>query len=149
MLFRSNNHIHDLVGIRIVCSFLSDLKEIEKIIEQDRSIKIIKRKNYIDNPKSNGYRSYHLNIIIPVQMIGKTEYVEAEVQIRTIAMDMWATLEHKICYQKGGNIPEPMKERLKLISNYINKMDISIDDLIKKNNEVDNIKKLELKPKKH
>lgn len=137
------NHIHDLVGLRIVCSFLSDLEEIVTIIENDPDIKIIKEKNYIENPKENGYRSYHINALIPVRMINKIEYVEVEIQVRTIAMDMWATLEHKICYQKNGNIPNKLKEKLKLISNYINSMDNSIDTIIK-NNKKDN-KTLSLK----
>lgn len=139
-----NHHIHDLVGIRIVCSFLSDLEEIKNIIENDNSIIIVKRKNYIDNPKANGYRSYHYNVLIPIKMINKTEYVEAEIQIRTIAMEMWATLEHKICYRKNGNIPNEMKENLKEISNYINIIDKRIDSIIK-DNKNDNIKKLGLK----
>lgn len=139
-----NSHIHDLVGIRIVCSFLSDLEEIKDIIENDNSIIIIKRKNYIDNPKPNGYRSYHYNVLIPIKMINKMEYVEAEIQIRTIAMDMWATLEHKICYKKNGNIPKVMKENLKEISNYINIMDKRIDSIIN-GNKKDEAKKLELK----
>ena len=139
-----NHHIHDLVGTRIVCSFLSDLEEIKYIIENDSSIKIIKRKNYIDNPKPNGYRSFHYNVLIPIKMNNKIEYVEAEIQIRTIAMDMWATLEHKICYKKSGNIPEEMKDNLKEISNYINIIDRRIDSKIK-DNKNDNIKKLRLK----
>ena len=139
-----NSHIHDLVGIRIVCSFLSDLEEIKDIIENDNSIIKVKRKNYIDNPKENGYRSYHYNVLIPIKMINKMEYVEAEIQIRTIAMDMWATLEHKICYKKNGNIPKVMKENLKEISNYINIIDKRIDSIIN-GNKKDEIKKLELK----
>ena len=125
-----NNHVHDLIGIRIVCSFLSDLEEIKNILESDPTIKIIKRKDYINNPKPNGYRSYHINAIVPVKMINRTEYVETEIQIRTIAMDMWASLEHKICYQKDGEIPYNIKEKLKNISNQTNIIDNTVNNLI-------------------
>ena len=145
------NHIHDLVGIRIVCSFLSDLEEIKSILEKDDTIEIIKRKNYIENPKENGYRSYHLNALVPVKMINSVEKVEVEIQIRTIAMDMWATLEHKICYRRAGNIPESTKKRLRLISNIVSEIDKTIDSSINDNKEIDNkvVKKLELIPKKN
>ena len=146
-----NDHIHDLVGLRIVCSFLSDLKEIAKIIENDPTIKIIKKKNYINNPKPNGYRSYHLNAMIPVKMINKIEYVEVEIQIRTIAMDMWASLEHKICYQKNGNIPNNIKDNLKKISNEMIKIDLILDKYINETKVLNDntAKKLKLVSKKN
>ena len=142
-----NDHIHDLIGIRIVCSFLSDLYEIKDILENDPTINIIKKKDYINNPKPNGYRSYHINAIIPVKMIDRTEYVEAEIQLRTLAMDMWASLEHKISYEKSGKIPTYITEQLKDISNGTYEIDNTIEVLINnqnKNTQNNKIKKLSL-----
>lgn len=136
------SHIHDIAGIRIVCSFLSDIEKIENLILQDKDITLKRRKDYITNPKENGYSSLHFNVYIPVELSGNIELVEVEIQIRTLAMDLWATLEHKMCYKKNGNVPPVIKERLKVLSNLVNEMDIYIDQSI--NNE-ENIKKLELK----
>ena len=144
-----NDHIHDLVGIRIVCPFLNDLEEIKKIllikILNHNNIQLIKVKDYIRSPKKNGYRSYHMNIIVPIDINNQKEYVEVEIQIRTIAMDMWATLEHKICYRKNGNIPEYIKDELKTISEETSKIDKTFNDAINKNKQNNNIKKLVLK----
>ena len=144
------NHVHDLIGIRIVCSFLSDLYEIKDILESDSTLNIIKEKDYINNPKPNGYRSYHINAIIPVNMIDRTEYVEAEIQLRTLAMDMWASLEHKISYEKNGEIPNYITEQLKDISNRTYEIDSSIENIINNQNKIlsnNKVKKLSLAKK--
>ena len=88
-------HVHDMVGLRIVCSFMSDVYEIVDLIKNSKQFKIVEEKNYILNPKDSGYSSYHLNILVPIHLDNETEYVEAEIQIRTIAMDFWASLDHK------------------------------------------------------
>ena len=123
------NHVHDLIGTRIVCSFLDDLYEIKEIIKNDPTITVIKEKDYIKRPKSNGYRSYHINILIPINMLGKIENIEVEIQLRTIAMEMWASLEHKICYQKNGKIPLNTIESLKGISELMYELDNRISNL--------------------
>ena len=92
--------VNDIAGIRIVCSFKDDVFKMVNIIENFQDIEIIERKDYITNPKASGYQSYHMLINVPVTLKDKTIYVKVEVQIRTVAMDFWATLEHKLKYKK-------------------------------------------------
>lgn len=105
-------HVHDMVGIRIVCSFLSDVTDIVKIIEQSKHIVIKEKKDYISSPKDSGYSSYHLIVYIPIYLDNKEELIESEIQIRTIAMDFWASLDHKIQYKFPNEIPEEVKQEL-------------------------------------
>lgn len=106
------NHIHDMVGIRIVCSFLSDVKKIVSVIENSKHLKIKEKKDYISNPKDTGYISYHLIVYVPIYIDSKEELVEAEIQIRTVAMDFWASLDHKIQYKFPNDIPDEIKKEL-------------------------------------
>ncbi len=102
--------VHDMVGIRIVCSFLSDVYKIVEIIENSDQITVHDKKDYITNPKDTGYSSYHLLVYVPVYLIDGVTLVEAEIQIRTVAMDFWASLDHKITYKFQGKIPKEIKE---------------------------------------
>lgn len=106
------NHIHDMVGVRIVCSFLSDVYEIVNIIENSKIFRIKSKDDFIKNPKKSGYSSFHMNVYVPVYLNGTIEYVEAEIQIRTMAMDFWASLEHKIKYKFDGEIPEEVTKEV-------------------------------------
>ena len=92
-------HVHDVVGLRIVCSFVSDVYDIINIIKSSRHFVVKNESDYIKNPKNSGYTSYHINILVPVHLEDKTEYIEAEIQIRTVAMDCWASLDHKLRYK--------------------------------------------------
>lgn len=93
------SHVHDIVGIRIVCSFLSDVYEIVDLIKNSGQFEIVAEKDYIETPKETGYISYHLIVNVPVYLNKDTEYIEAEIQVRTIAMDFWASIDHKIHYK--------------------------------------------------
>lgn len=106
------DHVHDMVGIRIVCSFLSDVYNIVKMIEDSKHIIIKEKKDYIATPKDTGYISYHLIVDVPIYLNGKEEFIEAEIQIRTIAMDFWASLDHKIQYKFEKDIPDEIKQEL-------------------------------------
>ena len=107
------NHIHDIVGIRIVCSFLSDVYEIANRIQSSKQFKIVNVNDYIKEPKPSGYTSYHINVLIPIDLYASTEYIEAEIQIRTIAMDCWSSLDHKLRYKLPENIPNEINTELK------------------------------------
>lgn len=97
-------NIHDIAGIRVICSFQEDIyRLVESFVRQD-DVKLIKIKDYIKNPKPNGYRSLHLIVEVPIFLQNETRYMKAEVQFRTIAMDFWASLEHKLKYK--NYIPE-------------------------------------------
>lgn len=105
-------HVHDMIGIRIVCSFLSDVYEIVNIIKSSKQFIVRDESDYIKNPKDSGYTSYHLNILVPIHLEERTEYVEAEVQIRTVAMDFWASLDHKLRYKLPKEIPEKLEKEM-------------------------------------
>lgn len=123
------NHVHDIVGVRIVCSFLTDVYDIVNLIEINDMIKIKERKDYINNPKETGYTSYHLIVYVPIHLANSIEYVEAEIQIRTVAMDFWASLDHKILYKFKGKIPEEVKENMKDYAIDIKELDKKMLDL--------------------
>lgn len=118
-----NEHIHDMVGVRIVCSFISDVYDIAKLIKNSKLFKIKEEKNYILNPKKSGYRSYHINILVPIHLNGKVEYVESEIQIRTVAMDFFASLDHKMRYKFENDIPESIKKQMIDFSQIVKEMD--------------------------
>lgn len=124
------NHVHDMIGVRIVCSFLTDVYEIVNLIKDSKQFKIKEEKDYITNPKDTGYISYHLIIEVPIVIDNKTEYVEAEIQIRTIAMDFWASLDHKIQY-KFKEIPEEIKDEMYKCSLDIERLDEKMNELKK------------------
>jgi len=105
--------IRDIAGIRISVSFISDIYELSKMLENQKDIRVIERKDYIKNPKPNGYQSLHLILEIPIFMSDREESVYVEVQIRTIAMDFWASLEHKIYYKYNKEVPNRLVQELK------------------------------------
>lgn len=123
------NHIHDVVGLRIVCSFLSDVYAIVKLLEDSDQIKVHTKKDYISNPKDSGYSSYHLLVYVPVYLIDGVEMVEAEIQIRTVAMDFWASLDHKIRYKFKGDIPNQIQENMYKCALDINDLDQKMVDM--------------------
>lgn len=116
-------HIHDMVGIRIVCSFLDDVYKIVELIKNSDYITIHEEKDYINYPKDTGYSSYHLLVLVPVYLSTGVEYIEAEIQIRTMAMDFWASLDHKIQYKFEEKIPENIMREMHDCSVDINNLD--------------------------
>ena len=125
------NHVHDMVGIRIVCSFLSDVYDIVNIIEKSDFIAIRDKKDYIKNPKQSGYSSYHLIVLVPIFLDDKKEYIEAEIQIRTMAMDFWASLDHKIQYKFRDKINDEIKDEMYKCSIAISNLDTKMLELNK------------------
>lgn len=105
-------NILDIAGIRVVCNYLEDIYVIEKLLLKQEDVKLLKRKDYIQHPKENGYRSLHIVVSIPVFLADRVEATPVEIQIRTIGMDMWASLEHKIRYKNNTNT-EDYKDKLK------------------------------------
>ncbi|WP_322906045.1 GTP pyrophosphokinase family protein [Paenibacillus campi] len=105
--------IRDIAGLRITCSFTEDIYWVCDMLKNQTDIQVIEIKDYIKHPKSNGYRSLHMIIQVPVFMSDRQESVYVEVQIRTIAMDFWASLEHKIFYKYEGAVPPQLTSELK------------------------------------
>ncbi len=116
-------HVHDMVGIRIVCAFLPDVYKIVDIIESSEQITVHNVKDYISNPKDTGYSSYHLLVYVPVYLIDGVKLVEAEIQIRTLAMDFWASLDHKTRYKFQGAVPKEIEDNLYRCALDINELD--------------------------
>ena len=105
-------HVNDIAGIRVICSFTSDIYRIADMIRNQSDIKVIAVKDYIDHPKSSGYKSYHMLVSVPVYLSDRIVDTKVEIQIRTVAMDFWASLEHKIHYKFEGNAPAYIKNEL-------------------------------------
>lgn len=122
-------HVHDIIGIRIVCSFLDDVYDIVDIIKSSKQFKVKEEKDYIKNPKSTGYMSYHLIVLVPIYLNETVEHVEAEIQIRTSAMDFWASIDHKVQYKFPSEIPEEVKKEMYNCSLDIRKLDEKMQQL--------------------
>lgn len=116
-------YINDVAGIRIICSFTSDIYRIADLIAKQSDVQVLKVKDYIMCPKPNGYTSYHMIIAVPIFLSNNTVNVKVEIQIRTIAMDFWASLEHKIYYKFEGNAPERIRKELKECADIVSFLD--------------------------
>ena len=103
-------NIHDIAGVRVICSFVDDIYRLANCLLQQDDVTLISQKDYIKNPKPSGYRSLHLIISVPIYLENEKKDVKVEVQLRTIAMDFWASLEHKLKYKK--DLPEEKKDML-------------------------------------
>ena len=98
------NHVNDIAGIRIVCSFTSDIYRLAEMIGKQNDLTVVSIKDYIKHPKESGYKSFHMLVTVPIFLSDRVVDTKVEIQIRTMAMDFWASLEHKMRYKK--NIPE-------------------------------------------
>ena len=132
-------NIRDIAGIRIVCSFISDIYTISEMIQSQKDLKIVECKDYIKNPKPNGYQSLHLILQIPVFMSDGVEEVYVEIQIRTVGMDFWASLEHKIFYKYNKDIPQKLIDELREAAIITAQLEKRMEIL---NNEIERIKQI-------
>ena len=122
-LVSMQRYISDIAGVRIVCSFTSDIYKIADMISSQDDVNVLVIKNYIASPKPNGYKSYHMIVSIPIFLSDGPRNVKVEIQIRTIAMDFWATLEHKIHYKFEGKTPKVITDELTEVAAMINTID--------------------------
>jgi len=132
----AKKNLMDIAGIRVVCSFVSDIYEIAAMLKNQEDITLVEEKDYIENPKPNGYRSLHMVLEIPIFFSNHVEPVRIEVQVRTIAMDFWASLEHKLYYKIGEDLPAHIREDLKQCADVISVTDIKMQNIQK---EVDRL----------
>lgn len=131
-------YVNDVAGVRIICSFTSDIYRIASAIAKQDDVTVLQIKDYIANPKENGYRSYHMIVSIPIFLSNDMINTKVEIQIRTIAMDFWASLEHKIYYKFEGKAPNGIKEELQECANIISFLDqkmLSINESVKNYHE--------------
>ena len=115
--------INDIAGIRIVCTLKDDIFFIRDLVKQIPDIHVLKEKDYVTNPKESGYSSYHMIVEVPVKLTQKTIYVKCEIQIRTLAMDFWASFEHKVKYKTKNDVNPKMSKELVSCAKMINKFD--------------------------
>lgn len=115
--------IEDIAGIRVMCQFVEDIYKVVEIFKKRKDMKIVQEKDYITNPKPSGYRSYHLIATYDVETMEGTKNIFIEIQIRTLAMNFWATIEHSLQYKYRRNIPDRIRERLNASAEAILKLD--------------------------
>lgn len=137
------DNIYDIGGLRIICSFTSDIYTVYKLIEKIEDLRIVEVKDYIKRPKPNGYKSLHVHVETNVYLSSGPVKARIEIQIRTIAMDFWASLEHKIYYKYKNAAPSIISDQLKACANLITILDdrmLEIKNLITDLNEIDLVK---------
>ena len=137
------NNMFDVAGIRIICSFPEDIYHLAEMLLRQDDVTLIKKKDYIQNPKENGYRSLHLIVQVPIFLTDRTEYMNVEVQLRTIAMDFWASIEHKVRYKKNIKNSEIVSTGLKECADIISNLDLYMQNIhhyIDEENEEKDIK---------
>lgn len=116
-------YVKDIAGIRIVCSFTSDIYKLAEMIGRQNDLTVISVKDYMKHPKESGYKSYHMIVSVPIFLSNKVVDTKVEIQIRTIAMDFWASLEHKIYYKFEGNAPEYISRDLRECAEIVSNLD--------------------------
>lgn len=126
-------HVNDIAGIRIICSFTSDIYRIADIISDQNDIEVMSIKDYYKSPKPSGYQSYHMIVKVPVFLSDRAVNVKAEIQIRTVAMDFWATLEHKIRYKLKEKAPQHIQQSLLECARMVSALD---DEMLSINEEL-------------
>ncbi len=122
-------HLNDVAGVRVICAFLDDIYQVAQMLEEQDDVEIIKTKDYIKKPKKNGYRSLHLIATVPVFFSNGKENVRVEIQIRTIAMDFWASLEHSVKYKRNVRDAEDIVYELRACADVINRTDVHMQSI--------------------
>ena len=127
-------NLNDIAGVRIICNYLEDIYRIADLLQRQRDVEFVHRRDYIENPKESGYRSLHLVIRIPVFLSSHSELVPVEVQIRTIAMDFWASLEHQLRYKSNHETTQQLRRRLQHCAEASAALDREMQDIYREIN---------------
>ena len=122
-------HLTDVAGLRVICSFPDDIYRLADLLVKQDDFILLRKKDYISNPKDNGYRSLHLILSVPIFLSNEKKYMKAEVQFRTIAMDFWASLEHKLKYKKDVENTEEIERKLRACADSIEALDYQMQDI--------------------
>lgn len=128
---KSISKITDMAGIRVICNYIDDVYAVAALLLQQDDVRLLRKSDYIKEPKESGYRSLHIVVEIPVFLSDKTELVPVEVQIRTIAMDTWASLEHELKYKRTGGITKEIEEELKNCARAMAEVDRKMEQIHK------------------
>lgn len=122
-------NLHDIAGVRVICPYISDIYSVRDMLLKQPDITLLEEKDYIKNPKESGYRSLHLVIEVPVYLSEATHNVKVEIQLRTIAMDFWACLEHELHYKTTTNVPESVRRELFRVAETIAMTDREMEEI--------------------
>lgn len=122
-------NLHDIAGVRVICPYISDIYSVRDMLLKQPDITLLEEKDYIKNPKESGYRSLHLVIEVPVYLSESTHNVKVEIQLRTIAMDFWACLEHELHYKTTTNVPESIRRELFRVAETIAMTDREMEEI--------------------
>ena len=122
-------HLNDVAGVRVVCSFPEDVRTLAKALLKQDDVILLEKKDYILNPKKNGYRSLHLIVAVPIFLAHEKRTMRVEIQLRTIAMDFWASLEHQLRYKKDVDFTDDMAKELKFCADLSAELDRRMDAL--------------------
>ena len=135
----AKKYVHDIAGVRVVCRYVDDIYRIAELLLSQDDISLILEKNYIKNPKPNGYRSLHIVVDVPVYMSQGKLYIPVEIQIRTVAMDFWATLEHGIRYKATEEVSQSIVDRLRECADVITETDYKMQQIFQELRQVNDV----------
>ncbi|CDA68383.1 MAG: (p)ppGpp synthetase [Lachnospiraceae bacterium] len=130
-VMNAKDYLMDIAGIRVICYFQTEVYEMVEALKRHEDLIVIKEKDYIKNPKDNGYRSYHIIFGVPLHTMDAMEYYPVEVQFRTLSMDFWSSMEHRICYKKDRSDTEELKKQLHALSESLNLIETELKDYVK------------------
>lgn len=130
-VMNAKDYLMDIAGIRVICYFQTEVYEMVEALKRHEDLIVIKEKDYIKNPKDNGYRSYHIIFGVPLHTMDAMEFYPVEVQFRTLSMDFWSSMEHRICYKKDRSDTEELKKQLHALSESLNLIETELKDYVK------------------
>ncbi|MBR1384459.1 MAG: GTP pyrophosphokinase family protein [Ruminococcus sp.] len=122
-------NVTDIAGIRVICNYLDDIYKVEKLLLTQSDVTLLRRRDYIKEPKASGYQSLHLIVEVPIFLSDGAIPIPVEIQIRTIAMDFWASLEHKLKYKTDNDVAEDLRYRLKICARAIQELDTEMQNI--------------------
>lgn len=130
-IINAKKNLHDIAGVRVVCRYVDDIYRIANLLLSQDDVLLIYEKDYIKKPKDNGYRSLHIVVDVPIYMIEGRLFIPVEIQIRTVAMDFWATLEHGIRYKATEEVPDSIGRQLRECADVITDTDYKMQEIFK------------------
>ena len=133
----ARQNLMDIAGIRVVCYYIQDIYALAELLHLQETFQVVKIKDYIKNPKPSGYRSLHMILTVPVRLAGSRQQVPVEIQIRTIAMDFWASLEHQLHYKTDCIVSDTLKAELRDCAETIAETDLRMQDIYQRIHELD------------
>lgn len=129
-VINAKDNLMDIAGIRVICYFQDEIYTLVEALKRQEDMIVIKEKDYMKNPKESGYRSYHIIFGVPVHALDAMEYYPVEIQFRTLSMDFWSSMEHKICYKKERENKQEISKQLQALSNSLTMIEEELKEYI-------------------